>query len=49
MRYMKHLKIILLLERDSIIMITLVKFEVNLKMYIDVIRYLVQAYISQRP
>lgn len=46
--YVKHFEISLALQRGTIVMITLVKFETNLKIHVENITYLTEMYISQR-
>lgn len=48
MCYMKHFKILLARLRGLAIVIRLVKFEIILRKYTGISRYLVQVYISQR-
>lgn len=43
-RYVKHVEILLVSQWDTIVVAILI-FEMNLKIYIEIIRYLVQIYI----
>lgn len=43
-RYVKHVEISLVSQWDTIV-VAILTFEMNLKIYIEVVRYLVQIYI----